>query len=707
MATIVLFLIAIVPTETEASVDFENDIIPLLTKASCNSGACHGAAIGRGGFKLSLYGGDPRADYQAIVLELEGRRVNPARPQDSLIVLKPTESIEHGGGYRFDFGDPSADLLLSWIEQGSPREPQRQLAGVEISPKSQFLDQPGDSFKLQATASYRDGTTRDVTPWTVFTPEDASAVEIDNSSAQATILRRGRHIIVARYLDQVVSLEAIVPLSDAPIDLTQEVRNNFIDRHILDLLSTLRLPPSGLADDATYLRRVTLDLTGRLPTPESVSKFLSDDDADKRTALVEGLLQSEQFTEVWTYRLAKLLRIHTQPQDNEGARVYHAWLREQIAANTPYDRLVRDLIQAEGDSHVEGPANFYRTVAGPREQAEFMSELFMGSRLRCANCHNHPLDRWTQDDYHGLAAIFAKVQSARVVTVNPRGVVTHPRTGEDAVARIPGEQQYLENAIEGRRQLAEWLTARDNPFFAKAFVNRLWKAMLGRGLVEPADDLRATNPATHPALLDQLAEDFSRHGYSLRHTLRTIALSSTYARSANALAGNAADQQFYSHALRRPLEAEVLADAISDVTGISEAYGDQPLGTRAISLFDPAINSDALDILGRCSREESCETTGEPAGGLATKLHMFNGDLLNRRLADPHSRLSLLLQESASVEQIVKEFYLRGLGRFPSLEEQEYWRRQLDDDVVDHEREQSLQDFVWSLLTCSEFVTNH
>jgi hypothetical protein len=687
-------------------VNFETDIIPVLTKSGCNTGACHGAAVGRGGFRLSLYGGDPRADYQSIVLELEGRRVNLTHPDESLVLLKPTETVEHGGGSRLDPDGAGVRLLQTWIQQGATYVQNRRLSHVEVSPQAYVTGHVGEAIQLSATASFSDGSTRDVTKWTVFTPEDPSAVGVDADTTMATVLRRGRHIVVARYLDQVAPLEIILPFSDAPVDLSHEPRQNFIDHYVIELLSTLRLPVSHEADDATFLRRVTLDLTGRLPTPELIDEFVGKQDEAKREQLVDRLLGSEQFNQYWTLQLAKLLRVRSQPNDFQGALTYHRWLNRQVAAGTGYDELARQLLLASGDTHENGPANFYRTVAGPREQAEFMSELFMGNRLRCANCHNHPLDRWTQDDYHGLAAIFAKIESGRVVTVQPGGQVTHPRTGENAVPRIPGES-FLESGVDPREALARWLTKERNPYFAKAIVNRLWKAMMGRGLVEPADDLRATNPATHPRLLDELARDFVEHGFDLRHTLRRIALSSTYARSADVLPGNAIDDRYYSHALREPLEPEVLADAISDVLGVPDQYGDQPFGTRAVALFDSNIESETLDILGRCSREQTCEGSAETTGGLPRKLHLLNGPLLNRRIAAPEGRLTRLVATGTPPLKIIDEFYLCALGRRASPQERAFWNEQMQDDVASGEQLDVLEDFVWSLLTCSEFVTNH
>nr|ADI19491.1 hypothetical protein [uncultured Planctomycetales bacterium HF0500_40D21]ADI22998.1 hypothetical protein [uncultured Planctomycetales bacterium HF0500_40D21] len=694
------------------TVDFENDLIPVFTRYGCNAGACHGAAIGRGGFKLSLFGGNPRADFDAIVRQVEGSRINLARPEQSLIILKPTESITHGGGERFGLDHDSTKLLLKWIRQGAGLVTQRTLKRVEISPKKHVGNSLGQPVALRATAHFSDGSSRDVTRWTVFQPEDSSAVKIDPESARSRVLRRGRHIVVARYLTEVVPIEFIVPLTDSRVDLAAEPRRGFIDEEVLDSLTTLGLPVSPIADDTTYLRRLTLDLTGRLPTVARVRAFRADANPKKQKALVEELLGSEAFTEYWTLQLATLLRIRPQGRDevgegdSQGAATYHEWLADQIRRGVGYDQLARSVIRASGDSHEYGPANFYRTNGDPRKQAEFMSELFMGSRLRCANCHNHPLDRWTQDDYHGLAAIFARIETGRVIEINPSGRVIHPRTLETAVPRIPGEQFLPKTVVDGRDELATWLTRPGNPFFARAIVNRLWKRMMGRGLVEPTDDFRATNPATHPVLLDKLARDFTVNGYKLRHTLKLIAGSASYARSANATPGNRTDDRFYSRAIRQQLEPEVLADAISDVLGVAARYGDEPAGTRAVALVNPKTASLSLDILGRCGRDESCESSPAP-GGLPQKLHLFNGPLINARIGVPGSRLSKLISAGKSPMEIVNRYYLVALSRHPNDRETQHWKKQLDAITTADGKREFLEDFVWGLLTCREFVTNH
>ncbi len=748
--TVVAVLASSSLADDESSrVDFKNDLIPVFTKHGCNAGACHGAAIGRGGFKLSLYGGDPESDFEAVVRQVNGRRVNLSKPDLSLIFLKPAEYVEHGGGTVFDDDSESAQLLIDWIKQGAGNESQRDLTSVEIAPKRHVAKSLGEPVALRAVAHYSDGTSRDVTRWTIFKAEDTSAVEINDSLSTvgeragvrgqqvARVLRRGRHIVVARYLSKVVPIEMVVPLADSKVNLAAESRNNFIDEEILKSLAVLGLPPAPIVDDTTFLRRITLDLTGRLPSVEQVNSFLTSSPlksphpqtaggdaeesrerntpairgrgglSDKRAALVDELLSSDEFTEYWTLQLAKLLRIRPQGRDVKAALAYHTWLSDQVRDDVSYKQLAHTMIMAIGDSHENGPANFYRTVAGPREQAEFMSELFMGSRLRCANCHNHPLDRWTQDDYHGLAAIFARIERGRIVSEKPSGQTIHPRTLEPAIQRIPGEQFLAEDATDGRKQLADWLTDSSNPYFAKAIVNRLWKRMMGRGLVEPVDDFRDTNPATHPALLDKLAEDFAANDYSLRHTLRVIASSTTYARTANATAQNKDDDRFYSHAARRPLEPEVLADAISDALGVAGKYGNEPDGTRAVMLVNPKTPSRTLDILGRCGRDESCESSPGAIGGLPQKLHLFNGALLNARIAAEGSRLNQLHSSGKQPMEIVNAFYLAALNRRPSDQEQEHWKGTLARLKSTDDQRAFLEDFVWGLMTCNEFVTNH
>ena len=693
----------------DKTVDFKNDLIPMFTKLGCNAGKCHGSAIGRGDFKLSLYGGTPEADYNQIVRKLGGRRINLAKPKSSLIYLKAAEFVEHGGGTIIDDDDQNAQWLINWIQQGAKYTEHRQLKHVEVNPARFVAARIGDDTSLKVVAHFKDGFTRDVTNLTQFTAEDASAVTVDSSSATAKVVRPGRHIVIARYSTEVIPIEIVVPISESAIDLSSEPGNNYVDREILRSLSELRLPVSPLIDDPTFIRRITLDLTGRLPEYQSETHAARLD----REAFVDTLLSSEEFVAFYTLKFAKLLRIQSKMDKNrvtttpEAARAFHDWLARQLRDGVGYDQVAREIITATGDSSKYGPATFFTAVEDPRLQTEFVTEVFMASRMKCANCHNHPLDKWTQDDFHGLTAMFSKLTRRQEIQLNPLGKNIHPNTGEAALMKIPGGDFLPANTIDGREAFVEWLIGRENPYFAKAIVNRLWKSLMGRGLVEPVDDFRSTNPATHPALLNQLADDFIENDYSIRHTLKVIAMSSSYARSSIPVAGNQADDRFYSHIIQRPLEPEVLADAISDVLGVGTKYGDEALGTRAVDLRDGAIRSDALDILGRCNRTNSCEGAPSPIGPLAQKLHLFNGELLNSRIGANGGRLDKLIKSKKTPTEIIHAFYQAALNRQPNSQELNFLSKWIDDKKPSAQQRDALEDFVWSILTCQEFSTNH
>ncbi len=684
---------------------FDTEILPVFTKAGCNAGSCHGAAAGRGGFHLSLFGGDPAADHEAIVTAFEGRRVNLARPAESLLLLKPTGQVKHGGQVVLDPNGPGATRLAAWIAAGAPRGAPRRLTHFALSASSALVDRPDTEITLRAVARFDDGPEIDVTAWTVFTSTDPASVSIhDGDRLTAVIHRRGQHDLIARFLDRVEPMRLTCPLGDRPVDFSSEPKTNLIDEEILATLTVLHIPVSPPADDAAFLRRLRLDLTGTLPTPDEVDAYLKDSTATKREALVDRLLSSADFADFWTLRFSRLLRVHSLPHEKQGVDAYTAWLRESLRANRPLDRWAKDLLTATGDSHKVGPANFARMVNDARGQAELVSRVFLGARMQCANCHNHPLDRWTQDDYHGLAAIFARLERGPIVRLGPRGAVTNLRTGEPAVPRLPGTRD-LDPTADPLTAFADWVTARDNPHFARARVNRLWRAMFGRGLVEPVDDLRSTNPATHPRLLDRLAADFVRHGHDLRHTLRLIALSRAYGRSDMPVSGNEADDRFYARSYRRPLEPEVLADAIVAVTGVPQTYAGHPVGTRAITLYDPLTPAPSLDVLGRCSRAADCDET-PGAGSLPTKLHLLNGDLLNAKIIAKEGRLARMLAAGRADREIVVEFYLRGLGRHPSTEELDGWLARIAKAGAEHRRA-CLEDFAWGLLNSRDFTTNH
>jgi hypothetical protein len=686
-----------------STIHFDTDIIPVFTKAGCNAGACHGAAAGRGGFRLSLFGSDPTADYDAIVHQFEGRRVNLSRPADSLVFRKPSGELEHEGGTPLLDDSLSGEMILHWIQSGARRGTPRRLIDVEIQPQSQFLTSVNATVPLKVVARFDDQTTRDVTHWTLFTPSDPSAVRIDDNN-RAMVVRRGQHVVIARYLDRVIRLTSVVPLSDLPIDLSSAARTNLIDDHILRTLEQLRIPISPDADDFQWLRRVTLDLTGLLPAPDEVQQFVADDSPDKREQIVDRLLNSEAYVDLWSLRFSRLLRMHSLPNETEPIVAYSRWLRDIIRSDSGFDQLTKQLLTSFGDSNIVGPANFGRMVSDARAHAELVGQAFAGIRLACANCHNHPLDQWTQDDYHGLAAVFAPLDRSRHVKLLDRGSVTNLRTGEPAVPRIPGLRN-LTAEDDRLTAVVEWLTSDTDLLLARATTNRLWRFLFGRGLCEPVDDLRETNPATHPELLQQLTREFASRGYRLRPILKMMVLSSTYGRSDQSVAGNEADDRFYSHAIRRPLEPEVLLDAISDITGVQESF-EPHHAKRAVQVIDAALPAEALDVLGRCHRVAGCQENEAGAPGLAAQLHLVNGTAINRRTADSSGRLQQMIVAHRSVAEILGEFWIRGLGRHASAEELSNWQAKIEHSEAT-EQQRRLEDFVWSLLNSRDFQENH
>jgi hypothetical protein len=710
--TILLLLAAAPP----APVDFDTDVLPVLAKAGCNAGACHGAAAGRGGFKLSLFGGDPAADHRAIVRDLGGRRVNLAHPDRSLILLKPTWQLDHGGGERFAADSPQTKLLTDWIAAGAPRKPTRQLISLAVEPANPALDSLPGRLSLAVTARFDDGTTRRVEDLALYTPADPAATKVDEHGG-IDVVRPGRHAIVVRFLTQVKAIQVTAAYPAEPLAPASLARHNWIDDEVNDTLTALRLPPAPQADDAALLRRITLDLTGHLPSPDQVREFLANADPNKFATEVERLFATPEFVEYWTYRLADWLHYDNSPREPESRQVYYAWLQQQIAERSPLNQVVTDLIRASGDSHQDGPVNFHRSAGDARAEAEQVAETLLAVRLRCANCHNHPLDRWTQDDYHGLAAIFARLDRGQVVGFRPTGEVVHPATGEAALPRIPGEK-FLGREIDGRAVLAEWLTAKDNRQFARAWVNRMWQALMGRGLVEPVDDLRDTNPATHPTLLDRLAVDFSKHDFDLRHTLSLIVSSATYQRSNSPLSPTGRgvggegersprDDRFYSQALSRQIPTPILIRLICQTTEVpgelfDEARAKDDDGQKLQSLLSGYPLGVAACEARKSDRDGQLYTPTGPSD-LSGELQWLNGPLLNRKLADPRSAFFKIAVSRLPKGRLVEEYYLRTVSRLPTPAELKFW----EGELVGSDRGKRCEDFAWSLLSCPEFVTNH
>ena len=718
------------PVATRSPVDFDTDVMPLLTRFGCNAGRCHGAADGRGGFRLSLFGGDPQADYEAIAYELQGRRIHLVEPTRSLLLRKATETMGHGGGERFVEGSEAYAIASAWIGQGAERSPDRELVDFTVVPDSAWLRAAGQRIGVRAAARFDDGSIRDVTRWSLFEANDPEAVEIvdDSSGVEIAVRRPGEFDIMVRYVDRVATVRVALPFRDETPgsgesrmaggrptpgqDRTGTLAGR-IDDALEAKLRRLGLSLAPRAGDEAFLRRVSLDLVGRIPSPEEVEAFTADRSPEKRRLLIDRLLGSPGFADLWSLKWAKVLRVDRDRLQPAGAAAFHDWLRRRFLSDAPYDRSVWEMLTAEGDSHAVGPANFSRIGAGPSGMAGYVSETLMGVRLRCAECHDHPLDHWRQDDYHALAAIFARLDQGRFVSDSGRGQVTHPATGRPALPRIPGRVDDAHDV--DRREFADWLTDPDNPMLARSTVNRVWAQLMGRGLVEPVDDHRDTNPASHPDLLDQLARHFIDGGFRMKSLIREICLSEAYQRSSEASAGTSDDPRFYSRFTPRPLEAEVLADAVASATGVSMEWGNGI--DSAVRLTDNRVPSLALDILGRCDRTAGCESASGGSGKLARQLHFLNGDLLNRPLASGQGFLTELLRSGRDDRQVLDRIYLRILSRRPAERERSHWLVELPWEVPGPrevpgpppdpgERRAFFEDLAWALMTSDFFLTN-
>jgi hypothetical protein len=680
--------------------DFYREVMPRLTRLGCNSGACHGAAAGRGHLKLSLLGSDPRADYRSLVAEFEGRRVNLHHPQQSLLLRKATGEIDHGGGTRFDREDIDGQVLLRWLQAGAPLGEPPQTISLRSQPSSPMLLAANQPLAVRWLAEFDEANASDVTDLVTLTALDPSALTFD-SQQRLVATRPGQFTLLARYLDQVEALTVLVPEAavSAPGPIP-DLDNRPIDHFISRQLAELGIAAVPAAADSVWLRRVTLDLTGRLPTPEVVQAFLADTTPDRRRQYVDQLCESEDFANYWTWRWAQALQLRALPQESPAHAVYASWLREQIQADRPWHLTVRDLLLALGDSHKVGPANFHRLVPNARSEAELVGRIFAGIHIECANCHDHPLDRWKMADYHGFAAIFAPIERGRVVQLNLKQRVTHPLDGEVQWPQLPGGQ-HLAIGEDHRLAVWQWLVAADQPRLARATVNRLWHAMMGRGLVEPVDDIRATNPASHPELMEWLTNDFIQHEYRWQHTLKQIALSDAYGRQSSDVGGAAGTLQFYASRYPRVMPPEIYLDAIADVLAV-ESVVIEGQSQRAVQWVDFASSSPELDGIGRCRLNGNCDVMATRDLGLAAQLQLLNGSVINRRLAAADNRIGQWLAEELSTADVVEKTYGLCLGRAPTPAEWSHWQSQLAAESPALRRE-LWQDFFWAMLTSREF----
>ena len=698
----------------EIPVDFPNEVVPVFTKFGCNGGGCHGKASGQNGFKLSLLGFEPREDFEHLVLESRTRRLVPAMPDASLLLRKATGELPHGGGAKLKQGEPAYRILREWIEQGMPysEEGHPSLVRLEVFPKSRIV-QRGSFQQLTATAVFSDGHVEDVTRMTQFEPNQPSMAEVQGAGWVKFMDETGDVAVMARYQGMVDVFQATIPLGAEVAELPPV--KNILDELVFAKLKKLGLPPSPLADDATFLRRVTIDLTGRLPTPAELDAFTKETSTDKRDLVIHRLLESPAHADYFANKWSALLRNRRQSEHyRAGSFALHSWVRQSIYTNKPFDRFVRELLTASGDMRFNPAVSWFRSVRQPTDQLEDTAQLFLGQRLQCAKCHHHPFEKWSQTDYYGMAAFFSRVERKAGVLpteeliaggVGP-AFASHPKTGANIpAAGLGSPPAAIPDGKDARHVLVDWMTSADNTMLAKSVVNRYIKHFLGRGLVEPEDDLRITNPASNPQLLDALAKRFIESKYDLRDLERVICQSSVYQLSSEPNEYNKQDKQNYSRFYPRRLAAEVLHDAIGDVTGVATAFPSVPAGTRAVQLPDSGFNSYFLTVFGKPEGATACECERSGDANLAQCLHLLNSSEVQDKLAADAGRAAALAadaQKDAGAK--ITDLYRRTFSRDPSAEELEVGQKYLAEHANPR---QGLEDFTWALINTKEFLFNH
>ena len=710
---------------------FRNHVVPVMTKAGCNSGACHGALAGKGGLKLSLRGYDKEADHFVLTRQALARRVDRQEPAKSLMLLKPTRKLPHGGGKRFEEDSEDYRLILDWITAGAaaPQESDPSLERIELVPPAAKL-KPKDALRVGVRAWYSDGHAEDVTRWARFGSSDDLVATV-NDEGVVTIAGRGEAAITVGYGSRVAALTVSVPFPNtiAEADFANSPRHNFIDELVLAKLSALRLPPAGPCSDAEFIRRAFLDAAGILPTPAEVQKFVADQSPDKRAKLIDALLDRPEYVDYWTYKLCDLLLVSSRKLPQPGMWAFYRFVRTAVAQNQAWDGFARELLTASGSTLQNGAANYFVLHKDVSDLSEATAVTFLGMSVTCCRCHNHPLERWTQDQYWGMANLFSRVTLKNgerggevFVQEQPFGDVPHPRRNVPmAPAPLDAKPLPLDSVASRRAYFADWLTSPENPYFARAIVNRVWRNFMGRGLVEAEDDLRETNPPSNKPLFDALVKDFIAHKFDVKHMARAIMNSAAYQRSSNPRTESAADDRFYSRYLVRRLSAEVILDAYSQVTGVptpfdklytgveggTAATANFPAGVRALQLPDSQVASDFLNSFGRPERLQTCSCERQQDATVGQALHLNNGHTLNDKLRAKGSRVDQWLAEKISDAEAVKRLFLLALSREPTPAEAKKFEAILKEaaDKATTRRE-ALEDLFWSVLTGREFFFN-
>ena len=717
LVTIALTSVTYAKTEESDVPRFLNDIAPILDQKGCSVALCHGKFGGRGGFDLSLLTLNPEADYQPIVYDNRSRRINLIEPEKSLLLLKPTEQVSHEGGLRFEINSDAYNTILRWLEAGAPFSPSDpRLERLEVHPSEFVLSKVGATQQLKVLAYFNDGSVEDVTRKVVYESTDKPVAEVSEEGL-VTSVRWGGTAIIARFLG-VVSAGFVTSPRDSQIDEYPEFpANNFIDELVGAKLKKLNILPSALCTDEEFIRRVYLDTIAQSPTPEQIKAFVADETPDKRSVLIDKLLNRPEFVDLRALRLADMLRCHPRQLGNgtfgeRGATLLYEWIHDSVTEAKPYDQFVKELITARGSTYQSGPANYYRIEGQPSGRAETTAQVFLGIRMTCAACHKHPFDRWTTDDYWNFAAFAGKVATRggelyneQVVYYDPTGSVINQSVegnrGQVAIPTFLGGDS-VDTSYQGDyiNLLADWLTSPTNPYFAKATVNRLWKTYFGRGIIDPVDDMRETTPATVEGLLEALAEEFVRSGFDTKHMVKVMLKSRTYQLSSAANETNELDDRFFSHFYPRPMLAQVLLDVLNDVTETREKFGRYPAGTRTVQLPLP-VSSRFLSLFGRSNREFLGDLEPKLEPTLTQALHIINSDYINNKIKARDGTIDRLMKSDMTDEQIIEELYLRVLSRSPTAEEVADTKAYIAESPT---RQEGFEDLLWAFVSSRSFL---
>jgi hypothetical protein len=692
---------------------FENDIIPLFSRFGCNSSGCHGKAEGQNGFKLSVFGFDPDADYAALTKEARGRRIFPAAAEHSLLLKKISGQVPHGGGVRIARGSSEYELIRGWIAAGAPfgdsAEP--TVAAIRVEPRERRLASHGRQ-QLRVVARYSDGRDVDVTRLARFQANNEALAAVSVDGLVTAGETPGEVAVMAGFMGNVDIFRAIIPRAEAIASFPKLSENNLIDTLVFQKLRKLNILPSETCDDADYLRRVYLDIIGTLPAAAEARHFLADRRADRRARLVDELLERPELADYWALKWADLLRVDRQVLGHKRAYAFYKWIRTSVAANKPLDQFAREVLTAEGPLNEIGPANFYKVITGPGDAASTLSQVFLGVRIACAQCHHHPFDRWSQTDYYGMEAFFAPVRvvgsprDEMVVMAGGDPQTRHPRSGAAVFAHALGTKMPAKSPAGERRQiLAEWLTTAENPWFARNLANRAWAHFLGRGLVEPVDDVRETNPPSNPELLNALARHLVENKYDFKKLVRLITASRVYQLSSRPNRTNEGDELNYSRALFKRIDAEVLLDMVCQTTGVGEKFAGVPAGTRAIQLWDSKVPHYFLKLFGRPVRVSACECERNHEPGVAQVLHLMNSPEVHAKLSHEGGYLARLVKRMKNDAELIEELYLTFLGRYPTAKEKAVATAYLGAEP--EKRRQATEDLAWSMLNSVEFIFNH